>query len=369
MLGDLGVGGQRADQTDVRTLRGLDRAHAPVMGGVRREDLDRGALARQPAGAERREAAAVGQAGQRVGLVHELRQLRGAEELLQRRHDRADVDDRLRRDRVGGGRGARRSSCASDGGSGRSFLAWAAGARGASPAEPSRRARGATRAMRGRDQEVRPSSLDGRVLHARLRAVAWKQLADAPDDPDANKWEKTAPIDVAVDVQLPSGAGDVAAAGRSEIAAALAAVGANGLAGEVHAEIEAGRDGPQLALTVVNVSPMEVPGLDTNLYEVQLEADIGPTDSFLLDGLPDSFRYDRRVQAYGVNGGVAVHGDGVFTTSDYASFDKRRPDYWDERTAGPMPDLSFRALAADPLGPTRALAAALHIVDRRDVVG
>ena len=39
--------------------------------------------------------------GERVRLVHELRQLRGAEELLQRRHDRADVDDRLRRDRVG----------------------------------------------------------------------------------------------------------------------------------------------------------------------------------------------------------------------------------------------------------------------------
>ena len=40
------------------------------------------------------------QARQRVRLVHELAQLRGAEELLQRGHDRADVDDRLRRDRV-----------------------------------------------------------------------------------------------------------------------------------------------------------------------------------------------------------------------------------------------------------------------------
>ena len=62
--------------------------------------LDGRALAREAAGAERRQAAAVPQAGQRVRLVHELRQLRGAEELLQRRHDRADVDDRLRRDRV-----------------------------------------------------------------------------------------------------------------------------------------------------------------------------------------------------------------------------------------------------------------------------
>ena len=40
------------------------------------------------------------EAGERVRLVHELRELRGAEELLQRRHDRADVDDRLRRDGV-----------------------------------------------------------------------------------------------------------------------------------------------------------------------------------------------------------------------------------------------------------------------------
>src|SRR5437764_1070840 len=61
---------------------------------------DRRALAREAAGAERRETAAVREAGERVRLVHELRQLRGAEELLQRRDHRPDVDDRLRRDRV-----------------------------------------------------------------------------------------------------------------------------------------------------------------------------------------------------------------------------------------------------------------------------
>ena len=101
VLGDLGERGQRADQADVRTLGRLDRAHAPVVGRVHVAHLDRRALARQAAGAERREAPAVGEPGERVGLVHELRQLRGAEELLQRRHHGADVDDRLRRDRVG----------------------------------------------------------------------------------------------------------------------------------------------------------------------------------------------------------------------------------------------------------------------------
>ena len=44
--------------------------------------------------------APVREPGQRVGLVHELAELGGAEELLQRGHDGTDVDDRLRRDRV-----------------------------------------------------------------------------------------------------------------------------------------------------------------------------------------------------------------------------------------------------------------------------
>ena len=92
--------GERADQADVRPFRRLDRAHAPVVGRVDVAHLDRRALARQPAGAERREAAAVGEPVERVRLLHELRELRGAEELLQRGHDRTDVDDRLRRDRV-----------------------------------------------------------------------------------------------------------------------------------------------------------------------------------------------------------------------------------------------------------------------------
>ena len=72
VLGDLRVGGQRADQADVRALRRLDRAHAAVVGRVHVAHLDRRALAREAAGAERGQAPAVRQAGQRVRLVHEL---------------------------------------------------------------------------------------------------------------------------------------------------------------------------------------------------------------------------------------------------------------------------------------------------------
>lgn len=207
---------------------------------------------------------------------------------------------------------------------------------------------------------VRPTALNGGAISCRVRLVAWHEIPDAGEEPDAEKWEKSDAVDVIVTVDIPREVGGLAVAGRDEIASALTAVGANGLAADVHAEVEAGKDGPQLAVTIVNVSPDEVPHLDTNLYEVELEVDIGPTLPFVLDNLPDSFRYDRRVPAYGVNGGVAERGNGIFATADFANFDKRRPDYWDEEGAGAIPDLSIRRLADDPVGPARDLVARLR---------
>ena len=99
-LVDSPVARERTDQADVRTFWRLDRAHATVVRRVDVSDLEARALTREPARPERREPALVGEAGQRVRLVHELRELRGAEELLDRRDDRADVDQGLRRDRL-----------------------------------------------------------------------------------------------------------------------------------------------------------------------------------------------------------------------------------------------------------------------------
>ena len=70
-----GVGRQRADEADVRAFRRLDRAHAAVVREVDVADLEAGPLAGQTTRAERAEAAAMGEARQRVDLVHELRQL------------------------------------------------------------------------------------------------------------------------------------------------------------------------------------------------------------------------------------------------------------------------------------------------------
>ena len=80
VLVELRVQGQRVDQADVRAFRRLDRADAAVVRRVHVAHLEAGALARQAARAEGRDAPLVRDLRQRVGLVHELRQLRGAEE-------------------------------------------------------------------------------------------------------------------------------------------------------------------------------------------------------------------------------------------------------------------------------------------------
>ncbi len=95
-LVDPRVAAQRADEADVRTFRRLNRADAPVVRRVDVADLEPGALARQTAWPERRETPLVRDLGQRVGLVHELRQLRRPEELANRGHDRLRVDQVVR---------------------------------------------------------------------------------------------------------------------------------------------------------------------------------------------------------------------------------------------------------------------------------
>ena len=94
------IGRERVDQTDIRAFRRLDRADAAVMRRVHVAHLEAGALARQTARTERRETPLVRDLGQRIGLVHELRELRRAEELAHRGGRRLGVDQVLRHDGV-----------------------------------------------------------------------------------------------------------------------------------------------------------------------------------------------------------------------------------------------------------------------------
>ena len=102
-LVDARVGRERADEADVRPFWGLDRADPAVVAVVDVADVEPGPLAAESTGTERVQAPLVRELGERVDLVHELRQRAGAEELLDRRDNWPGVDQRRRGDRVGVG--------------------------------------------------------------------------------------------------------------------------------------------------------------------------------------------------------------------------------------------------------------------------
>ncbi len=200
---------------------------------------------------------------------------------------------------------------------------------------------------------LRPSEVEGRAVHCSASLVVWSEF-DGGDAPDAPKWRKSEPIRVEADLPTPTAIGSITTAGRDDFAGAFAGLGAAGMECEFHAELEIGKDGPELVVTLVNLSPEELNGWDTNVYEARLEVEAGSTLAFTLDNLPDSFRYDRTVPAYGVNGGVEQVDATTFRTTDVAIHDQPRPTYWDEE-AGELPDLTFATLATDPLPPLREL--------------
>ena len=94
---DARVARKRVDEADVRTLGGLDRAHSAVVRVVDVSNLETCAVSRETARAEGRESSLVRELRERVVLVHELRELRRTEELFDRRRDRLDVNQGLRR--------------------------------------------------------------------------------------------------------------------------------------------------------------------------------------------------------------------------------------------------------------------------------
>ena len=95
---DATEGCQRADKTDVRAFRRLDRAHTAEVGRVHVSHFHGCTVTGQTARAQSGQTTLVGHTCQRVILVHELRQLGGSEELLDGGVHRADVDQGLRGD-------------------------------------------------------------------------------------------------------------------------------------------------------------------------------------------------------------------------------------------------------------------------------
>lgn len=204
---------------------------------------------------------------------------------------------------------------------------------------------------------VRPSALDGREIVCAARFVVWTPAGRTGRR--STSWRKSPVMEVRATVACPTQVGDHATGGRREFEDVLRSRGLEGFSAEFRVEVESGRNGPEVVVTVVNTSQPDSEGEeDRNLYQVELEVEAGETVPFTMAPTPDSFRYDRWVEAYGINCGVERRGRS-FVTLDFVQADVMRPSYWDA-SVGPKPDLRFERLAEDPLPELRRLVEALE---------
>lgn len=146
--------------------------------------------------------------------------------------------------------------------------------------------------------------------------------------------------------------------GQSELTGALRAQGLQRHAAGLRIDVESWKDHPELIITLVNEGQEKSSTTpDTHLYEATVAVTGLPTVPFELEALPETFRYDRRVPAYGINAGVEVVGESLRTT-DVVVTDRGRPLYSIE--AAQTPDLTFAALSSDPLPEIEKLIVALE---------
>ncbi|MEU8118640.1 helicase C-terminal domain-containing protein [Spirillospora sp. NPDC049024] len=199
---------------------------------------------------------------------------------------------------------------------------------------------------------ARPEGEGSWSFVASVKAVAWNQLADA-------EWQKTREIRVTIPVHV-RGGDEHRAFGGDAIAQAFVEVGAPGLVAELRVTDESWRGAPELVIELVNTTSENCARKrgERHLFEVKLEITGLRTKPFVLESLPDSFRYDRNMPAIGINCGVVQQHDGRFVTTDTVVVDRKRPEYNFGGTASDVLDLTFEGLASDPVGRITALICA-----------
>jgi hypothetical protein len=190
---------------------------------------------------------------------------------------------------------------------------------------------------------------DGQIAFtAVISAVAWNRSPTAT----APEWVKSQRCSETIEISTET----TASYSLAQLSADLDSESGRDLRMRLDVDVQAEvRGGRSVAITVVNETRHDIDG-DPTLYEVCLEISGLSTKPFQLEALPDSFRYDRRVPAYGINCSVDEVAPGQFRTVEAAVASRHRPRYWTAPT--PPPDLAFNALADDPVSPLRLLVEA-----------
>jgi len=214
----------------------------------------------------------------------------------------------------------------------------------------------------------RADRLDPCAIGFRFRPKDWKWKADASFvlwlwDEDGGEWRKSDRFACSTKIELsPEPTNVPLAFGAEEFDSALKEAGINERR-SIYFEVEVERERGELYanVTLVNASEERAKGFESTLYEARVQLEVSAIEPIELDALPDSFRYDRQIPAYGLNCGVTFDSrQGLLNTEDVASIDRTRPQYWDS-SFGNEPDLSFTTLERNPEPPLKELADALEI--------
>jgi hypothetical protein len=195
---------------------------------------------------------------------------------------------------------------------------------------------------------IKPRDPAPHNFEVKVEACVWSQ--------DGGAWRKFPKFRESIHVVLGDATiGDYTFGGTLLTKILAEVCGSEGLSAEVRVEIREDADGhKEFTVLFVNTSPKKHEILrDTNFYECGAEVTGLNTNPFILESLPDSFRYDRKVVAYGINCGVETTLDGSVRTVDTVTVDKKGTSYWN--LPDPTPDFTFKTLSQDPLDSLRSL--------------
>lgn len=158
-------------------------------------------------------------------------------------------------------------------------------------------------------------------------------------------YDKTPYIEVQVPVTVEERTGDQIF-GEVAFSEAFSTWNANNLSAEVRVRLT-GRTASSRAIevTFVNTSREDVDLADGRFFEASLSVTGLKCVPFDLESLPDSFRFNRKVPAYGINCGVEIDGE-AYRTSDGPNATRFRPNF--SASSEKKVDVSFDGLAHDP---------------------
>lgn len=193
---------------------------------------------------------------------------------------------------------------------------------------------------------LRPVSSGPWKFTVTVRFCLWRRHKRTSDS-SGLRWafEKTSFIEVQVPVDVTNSTVDQIF-GEALLKDALNGMGFSGLTADVRVRLT-GRNPSCSALevTFVNTSQENSDLADGRFFEASLSVAGLDHRPFDLESLPDSFRFNRKVKAYGINCGIE-ESEGNLRTSDGPGVTRHRPDFWAH--AEKKPDISFEGLARDP---------------------